>query len=120
MRCCAVSIPSNVAEGVNRQGSDTHRDTMKTISLRGVEDETARKLTEEAVQRGTSVNTLILQFINAGMGMKVPAKKHQEYHDLDQLAGTWTEEDSADLMGAISGFEHIDKELWGETETPGH
>lgn len=93
---------------------------MKTISLRGVEDETARKLKEEATERGTSVNTLILQLINAGIGIKAPAKKCHQYHDLDQLSGTWTEEDSADFMNTISDFEHIDKELWRETDTFGH
>lgn len=83
-----------------------------------------RKLPEsskaEASRRGTSVNTLILQFISAGIGAKAPTKKRHEYHDLDQLAGTWTEEDAADFMSAVSDFEHIDKELWGEADTSGH
>ncbi|MCB1799926.1 MAG: ribbon-helix-helix protein, CopG family, partial [Gammaproteobacteria bacterium] len=39
---------------------------MRAISLRGVDEEIARKLKAEAAQRGTSVNALILQLIRAG------------------------------------------------------
>ncbi len=90
---------------------------MKTISLRGVNDEVAKKLKEEAEQRGTSVNTLILQLIRAGIGLKAPAVRRHEYHDLDPLAGTWAEEDAAEFMRAVSDFERVDKELWGEADT---
>ena len=93
---------------------------MKTISLRGVDDEIAKKLKEQAVQRGTSVNTLILQFIRSSIGLKAPAVRRHKHHDLDQLAGTWTDEDAAEFIRATSNFERIDKELWDEADTSGH
>ena len=93
---------------------------MKTISLRGVDEAIAKRLKEEAAQRGTSVNTLILQFIRSGIGLKAPALRRHKHHDLDQLAGTWTEEDAAEFMHTVSDFEYIDKELWSEADTSGH
>lgn len=93
---------------------------MRAISLRGVDEEIARKLKAEAAQRGTSVNALILQLIRAGIGIKAPATKRHEYHDLDQLAGTWTEEDAAEFARTVSDFEQVDKELWGEADSSGH
>lgn len=34
------------------------------------------------------------------------------YHDLDYLAGTWTEEDAEAFTKATEDFNKIDKELW--------
>lgn len=34
------------------------------------------------------------------------------YHDLDNLAGTWTAEDEAIFTSAIQPLEAIDPELW--------
>ena len=84
---------------------------MKAISLRGVDEAIAKKLKEESAQRGTSVNALILQFIRSGIGLKAPAIRQHKHHDLDQLAGTWAEEDAAEFKRIVSGFERIDKEL---------
>jgi hypothetical protein len=34
------------------------------------------------------------------------------YHDLDDLAGTWDEEEAAPFLQAIADFEHVDSEMW--------
>ena len=34
------------------------------------------------------------------------------YHDLDDLAGTWTEEEVAELENATEGFRQVDLDLW--------
>jgi len=34
------------------------------------------------------------------------------YHDLDYLAGTWTEEDDIEFLKATENFNKIDEELW--------
>jgi len=34
------------------------------------------------------------------------------YHDLDSLAGTWSEEDAAEFASATSDFEQVDQQLW--------
>jgi hypothetical protein len=36
------------------------------------------------------------------------------HHDVDDLAGTWTEEEAADFAIATEGFRQVDPELWGE------
>ncbi len=41
---------------------------MKGISLRGIDDEIAQRLREEARRQGASVNALILQFVRNGGG----------------------------------------------------
>ncbi|UBF24490.1 type II toxin-antitoxin system ParD family antitoxin [Kovacikia minuta CCNUW1] len=38
--------------------------------------------------------------------------KSQTYHDLDALAGTWSDAAAAEFLSAIADFSHVDKELW--------
>ena len=40
------------------------------------------------------------------------------YHDLDFLAGTWSEEDAAEFDNATEGFRRVDEELWQEDSHP--
>ncbi len=93
---------------------------MKTISLRGIDEETAAKLKEEALRKNLSVNALILQLIQRGIGLKVPSGRRPVFHDLDALAGTWTEEEAAEFLESIRDFEEVDEELWREANTAGH
>jgi hypothetical protein len=34
------------------------------------------------------------------------------YHDLDSMAGTWSEEETAEFDRATASFRQIDEELW--------
>jgi len=34
------------------------------------------------------------------------------YHDLESLAGTWTEQQSNEFLSILSDFSQIDEELW--------
>ena len=36
------------------------------------------------------------------------------YHDLDSLAGTWSEEDATEFDKATESFRQVDLELWQE------
>jgi hypothetical protein len=34
------------------------------------------------------------------------------YHDLDALAGTWSEDEAVAFLQAVASFEHVDPTLW--------
>ena len=36
------------------------------------------------------------------------------HHDLDFLAGTWSEEDAAEFDNSTEAFRRVDEELWQE------
>lgn len=84
---------------------------MKTISLRIPDDDLARRLEQESRRTGTSINRLIVQAIRSFLGLpsRGTARMH---HDLDHLAGTWSEEDAREFAQAAKDFETIDTELW--------
>ncbi len=84
---------------------------MKTISLRINDDGLARRLEQESRRRGTSSNGLIVEAIRAFLG--VPAHSRGDvHHDLDHLAGTWSEADEREFAEAVQGFAAIDREMW--------
>lgn len=68
-------------------------------------------LKKEAEKQKISINSLILLIIERGLGI-VHQNKKIVYHDLDYLAGTWTDEEKKEINERIKPFEKIDKELW--------
>jgi hypothetical protein len=84
---------------------------MAKISVRGVEDKALRKLKETARRRGISLNGLIVEMLNEGAGQKRPVTS-VEHDDLDQLAGTWSTQDTSKFQNATAIFAQVDKEFW--------
>ncbi len=84
---------------------------MKTLSLRGIEDELADALKKKAQQTGTSINKTVLKLIRESIGLE-KKKLTRVYHDLDQLAGTWTKKDEREFKKKTEFFHKIDEEIW--------
>lgn len=85
---------------------------MANVSLRGVDEKTAKRLKAEARRRGISVNALILQFVRQGVGLEKTEGRKEAYHDLDALAGTWDEDETSAFLKSLSDFEQVDQALW--------
>jgi hypothetical protein len=83
--------------------------TSSNFNLRGIPSEVMDLLKQEAKKLHTSVNILILQIIEKGLGF---TNKKTKYHDLDDLAGTWSNEEAKNFQKNTSYFEKIDKDLW--------
>jgi hypothetical protein len=84
---------------------------VKTLSLRIHDDVLARRLEQESQQRGTSINGLIVEAIRAFLGVPLRGRGGV-HHDLDHLAGTWSEADAREFAEAVQGFAAIDGEMW--------
>jgi plasmid stability protein len=83
---------------------------MPNFSIRGIEPRVNDALKAKAARSGKSVNALILELINAGVGMG--PERRTRHHDLDYLAGTWNKQDSDEFLEATRHFEMIDEMLW--------
>lgn len=79
------------------------------FNLRGIPIEVMNLLKLEAKKMHTSVNILILQMIERGLGF---TRKKTMYHDLDHLAGTWSKEEVKNFQKNTNYFEKIDKDMW--------
>lgn len=84
---------------------------MKTVTIRGVDPELDHVIKSKARQENLSVNQWILQALKkvTGTGKDPVFKKH---HDLDALAGGWSEEDARLFQKNTEIFERIDEEVW--------
>ncbi len=76
-------------------------------TIRNVPDRLDDRLRESAVQYGTSLNRAALDAISKGLGMEQERIVH---HDLDDLAGTWVQDDEFDK--AMVEMDKVDPELW--------
>jgi hypothetical protein len=79
------------------------------FNLRGIPSEVMALLKREAKRLRTSVNGLMLQMIEQGLGF---TRIKPTYHDLDSLAGSWSAAEEKVFRQNIQSFEQIDKELW--------
>jgi hypothetical protein len=87
---------------------------MKNILIvRELDDETVTWITQKAQQSGVSVEDIIKQLIYQGVEIERKGEQEEQvYHDLDQLAGTWDEEETAEFLSAIEDFGKINPDLW--------
>ena len=82
------------------------------ITIQNLDDTTSEWIGNEARRRGISVESLVVELIRKGMSTGQQTPQLQSYHDLDSLAGTWSEEQEAEFLNAIADFEQVDKKLW--------
>lgn len=87
------------------------REEPSNFNLRNIPPQVMLLLKKEAKSARISVNFLILKFIEQGVGY-APKGKRQIYHDLDYLAGTWSEKEAQSFENTIKAFEKIDEDLW--------
>jgi hypothetical protein len=82
------------------------------LLIHDVDDATAIWLAEEAERQGTSIERVAGQLLRRALEWERRQAELPTYHDLDDLAGTWNEEEAAAFLQAIADFEHVDSELW--------
>jgi len=76
-------------------------------TIRNVSERVDGALRKLAVREGASLNAVALEALEAGAGVD---EKCVRNHDLDELAGTWVQDDASDK--AMETFEEIDEDLW--------
>jgi predicted CopG family antitoxin len=81
---------------------------MHTINIRNIDDSIYEKIKHESKLKGLSVNKLLLQILDKFFRKK----KETELHDLDDLFGTWTEEEYRLINEGSEQARKIDEEMW--------
>jgi len=88
-----------------------HAFTMKRkqiqYTIRNVPERTDALLRETSVEYGKSLNETTLMALQRGLGADA---EPIEFHDLDDLVGSWVHDDACDK--ALDEMDRIDPELW--------
>jgi len=71
--------------------------------------QTTTELIEEALRAWIELKTTPPHAVNSTAQFTVSSPP---YHDLDFLAGTWTEQDSREFFANLADLSQIDEELW--------
>ncbi len=77
------------------------------MTLRQIPDRVNRRLREAARREAKSLNRVALEALEKGLGL---AEEAVEYHDLDDLTGTWIAD--AEFDKVIAELDRVDSELW--------
>ncbi len=70
------------------------------------------RLRVEADRRGMDLNAVAAEILKRGLRPLPEEAPAGVYHDLDHLAGTWSEEEAREFQAAIAPFERVDEDLW--------
>lgn len=88
----------------------------RIITLRNMPEELERRIEDMAEVEGTSLaQTAIRLLLRAtGLGERAMTRgSGKRYHELDALAGTWSEDDAAEFDRALAEQRTIEPGLWG-------
>ena len=85
---------------------------MSDILQTQLDDASIAWIKAEAQRTGTSVETIVRQLIYRAIAVERQQARHQRNHDLDALAGTWTDTEADEFLQSIEQFNEIDKNLW--------
>lgn len=91
---------------------------MKQLTIRGMDEELERRLVELAEREELSLNQAALRLMKAGAGLgprggsaaEGPREGRLIGDSLDDLAGTWSEEDEREFREAVAHLETVDEE----------
>ena len=79
---------------------------MKQYTIRKIPEYLDQIAREKSKKTHESLNTILLDALSKGLN----ADGNVEYHDMDDLVGTWVADPDIDV--ALASFKEIDEELW--------
>jgi plasmid stability protein len=77
----------------------------KQLTIRGLPNEVAERLTKLSHERGKSVNAMVVEILKRAVDV------HERRARLENYV-TWTDEDLADFSEALSAQRVVDEEVW--------
>jgi plasmid stability protein len=84
---------------------------MKAITLRNLPDTLSRLIRRKAATEGISLNRAVIRVLedSLGLGQALPEPRH---HELDPLAGSWSDAEAQAFDRTLGAQRAIDPELW--------
>ena len=84
---------------------------MNAITVRNLPPAVAKAVKQKARKEKLSLNKAIIKLLEEATGTEQGRKKVL-HHDLDHLAGTWSEAEYREFMATLREQRQIDPEMW--------
>jgi plasmid stability protein len=84
---------------------------MKAVTLRNLPPQLDRTIRQRAKKKGVSVNKVVISLLQDHLG-ESDRKPVRRYHDLDELAGSWSKQEAAAFERTLARQRGIDPEMW--------
>ena len=85
---------------------------MTAITLRNIPPTLQEVIRKRAGKDGLSLNKTVIRMLEEAEGQRTTTGR-ELHHDLDHLAGTWSDEEAAAFDAALAEQRRVDPELWG-------
>jgi len=86
---------------------------MKQLTIRGFSEELARRIRRLAQREGISLNRAALRLMRRGAGLEdSTGQQNVVGSTLDDLIGTWSDEEASEFMESVEDFGQIDESMW--------
>ena len=86
---------------------------MNQLTIRGFDDDLARRIRQLADQEGISLNRAVLRLLRRGAGLESDKPGTDIVgSSLDHLIGTWSLEEALEMDRALRDLSHIDHGMW--------
>lgn len=86
---------------------------LKAITLRNLPPKLADTLEQEAAATGQSLNKTVIHLLEKATGVSEPRPNRARHHDLDELAGSWSQKQAQEFELHLEDQRQIDPDLWG-------
>lgn len=83
-----------------------------SLTISNLDDDTFRRLQAEAQRRGVDLPAAASAVLAEGLKSQPSLRSGMPHHDLDHLAGTWSEAEAKEFLDAIADFGRIEPEMW--------
>jgi hypothetical protein len=91
-------------------GASLVEDPVNAITVRNLPPAVAKAVKDKARREKLSLNKAIVKLLEEATDPE-PTKKVL-HHDLDHLAGAWSEEEYEEFMAALTEQRQVDPEMW--------
>ena len=95
-----------------KQNAIHRSSTLKALTLRNAPPRVALAIRERAHVAGVSLNRAVIALLEEHLA-EAEVGGPARFHDLDELAGTWSKEEGRAFDKALRKQRKIDPELWG-------
>lgn len=90
-------------------------DSLRTITIRKMPRELEKRIEAIAAEEGASLARTVIRLLMRATGLKQPElteAKGTRHHDLDDLAGTWSDAEAAEFDSSVADQRRVDPEVW--------